>query len=163
ATEVVTVTGGPRPAVQVWDSVKPTNPRVIELPAARPTGPPGRAVPTPHAVVSPGRKYLAVVTEGQVAVVGLAEGKPAGALKIPPEGQPVSSCHGLAFSPDGSELVGAFWVGPAETSVPRLKAWTMADGRPAGDAELTDLDPMPGLVLGPEKEVVLLGPQVIDR
>jgi WD40 repeat protein len=67
---------------------------------------------------SPGRKYVAYLTDAELRVVELEKGKLVGS-------QPAKGlCNGMAFSPDGTELAGLFFAAPGG----RLIVWDFAKG-----------------------------------
>lgn len=61
------------------------------------------------AVLSPGRKYLAMVSGSKLLVYDVSNGKLVGDANVPKHNNNFElRCEGLAFSPDGKELAGVF-------------------------------------------------------
>jgi hypothetical protein len=67
---------------------------------------------------SPGRKYVAYLTDAELRVVELEKGKLVGSQAAK------GLCNGMAFSPDGTELAGLFFGAPGG----RLIVWDLAKG-----------------------------------
>lgn len=70
----------------------------------------GERLDAANVAISPGGKYVAVPSEEQVNLFELASGRQIGTAPIPKPSQSSNKGNprGLAFSPDGRELVGAF-------------------------------------------------------
>jgi hypothetical protein len=76
--------------------------------------------------ISPGGGYLAVAAREGVSVFELKGGTTVGERALP-KWEPVRpyTCHGLSFSPDGSELAGLFFGNGTQ---PHLVCWDVARG-----------------------------------
>jgi WD40 repeat protein/dienelactone hydrolase len=78
--------------------------------------------------ISPSGKYLAAATD-HLAIYDLSTGRPAGVRPFPgaaaaDKAADKWTCHGLAFSHDGTELAGLFDVGESS----KIVAWDLGDG-----------------------------------
>ncbi len=80
-----------------------------------------------HAIaLSPGRRFLAMVSKDNLLVYDLETGRKAGETKVPKHKNNFFelNCKGLAFSPDGAELAGVF-----ESFGTHLLCWDVATGK----------------------------------
>lgn len=113
------VAAGRKTPLWVW-SVPDFNPlRTITLP---------ESFEKPSITFSPGGRYMTLYSrtfrDRTVYVFDLSTGTEAGRIELPGD-IGLSGCKGMAFSPDGEELAGAWeFVGKA-----RLFVWNVADGR----------------------------------
>jgi WD40 repeat protein len=106
--------------------------------------------------LSPGGRYLALGGPSGIAFVSLGEKREVGTIPITLDGnQDRREYQGLAFSPDGAKLLGAFSSSPVKST---LRAWSATTGAPLPQAPLPYGVRLSGaLVAGPEPET-LLGP-----
>lgn len=155
--QVVTVCAGQPPVVQVWDLTKCALVRSINVLS--------KTLDAARGAVSPGGKYLALSGPRQVMVFDLADGTLTGAVALNPFFSGAAArCHGLQFSPDGEELLGVFAPGGGGArNGPQLLAWTLSGGSLAADVKLTGLNIDHVPVIGPEKGLVFLGDQLINK
>jgi WD40 repeat protein len=75
-------------------------------------------------VLSPGRKYMALIGASTLWVYDLQSGRRAGEAPVPKNNIFELSCKGLAFSSDGAELAGLF-----DSFGLHLLCWDVATGR----------------------------------
>jgi hypothetical protein len=75
-------------------------------------------------VLSPGRRYLAMIGASTLWVYDLQSGRKAGEAPVPKNGSFELNCKGLAFSPDGAELAGLF-----DSFGLHLLCWDVATGK----------------------------------
>ena len=112
--QVVTGTSGDR-RFEIWD----LKTQKSELDIA-----PRDRVARESVVLSPGRKYLAMIGASTLWVYDLQSGRKAGEAPVPKNNIFELACKGLAFSPDGSELAGLF-----DSFGLHLLCWDVATGR----------------------------------
>ncbi len=124
--------------VQLWDPA--TGQNVLSFTAlTRTTG-----VTRDSVAISPGGGYLAVVSHEGLAVYELKAGTAVGQRPLPKWGPtPSLTCHGLSFSPDGSELAGLFYG-----NVPpmHLVCWDVAKGDVVSEASVPQARPPGGTI-----------------
>jgi WD40 repeat protein len=112
--QVVTGTSGDR-RFEIWD-LKSQKSELDISPRDR--------VAKESVVLSPGRKYLAMIGASTLWVYDLESGRKAGEAPVPRNNNFELSCKGLAFSPDGAELAGLF-----DSFGLHLLCWDVATGR----------------------------------
>jgi hypothetical protein len=89
-----------------------------------------RSYPADSVAVSPGGAYLALADSTTLRVYDLKTGAPIGQRPLPKEnGARSGTCHGLSFSPDGSELAGLFYF----VRSPHVIAWDLVRGEVVAD------------------------------
>jgi WD40 repeat protein len=119
--QLVTIHGvGFTKMIQVWD-VK-TGQSLHEI-----KGPSGYDAKSE--ALSPGRKYLALVSNKKLLVYDLGAGKLAGEKAVPGGNDGFLSCQGMAFSPDGTQLAGLFGA----FGKSRVITWDVNRGEVAAD------------------------------
>ena len=96
--QVVTGTSGDR-RFEIWD-LKTQKSELDVSPRDR--------VAKESVVLSPGRRYLAMIGASTLWVYDLQSGRKAGEAPVPKNNIFELNCKGLAFSPDGAELAGLF-------------------------------------------------------
>jgi len=112
--QVVTGTSGDR-RFEIWD-LKTQKSEMDVAPRDR--------VAKESVVLSPGRRYLAMIGANTLWVYDLQSGRKAGEAPVPKNNAFDLSCKGLAFSPDGTELAGLF-----DSFGLHLLCWDVATGR----------------------------------
>jgi WD40 repeat protein len=114
AGQVITGTAGDR-RFEIWD-LKAQKSELDVSPRDR--------VAKESVVLSPGRRYLAMIGASTLWIYDLQSGRKAGEAPVPKNGAFDLSCKDLAFSPDGTELAGIF-----DSFGQHLLCWDVATGR----------------------------------
>jgi hypothetical protein len=112
--QVVTGTSGDR-RFEIWD-LKSQKSELDISPRDR--------VAKESVILSPGRKYLAMIGGSTLWVYDLQSGRKAGEAPVPRNNAFELNCKGLAFSADGAELAGLF-----DSFGLHLLCWDVASGR----------------------------------
>ncbi len=108
--------------------------------------PPGRisGISRDAVAISPGGGYLAVASRESLTVTDLKTGSTAGNRSLPKwEGLRLVACHGLSFSPDGSELAALYSANGAQ---PHLVCWDVATGQLVSDLTFPQARPHVGVL-----------------
>jgi RNA polymerase sigma factor (sigma-70 family) len=114
-----------KPVFQVWNLK--TQQVALEI------HPPERVMKE-SVILSPGRKYLAMICQSKLLVYDVSNGKLVGEAGVPKKNNVHEMhCKGLAFSPDGTELAGVF-----EMFGVSVLCWNVANGSRSAQYEFDD-------------------------
>ena len=126
-----------KPALQLWDVASGKSVATIPLSVERfkvPNVPTGNPEPLTYlpwptlGAVSPGGRYVAVGGADGIAMASLADGREVGTLPVTLSSyKDHREYQGMAFSPDGAELLVAF---KPDAGKPALRAWSATKGTP---------------------------------